>query len=364
VALPIVRPSIAAAFFFVAVLATGVFAIPSVLGLDAGFTPLAVQVYRSTTVFPANPPLGAAIGTMLFWFTLAGIYFYRRAIRNGGRFVTVGARGTRPRLIRLGWKKIPVTAGFGLYVLLATVLPYAALVLMSLTPFAITDLRELSLSFDNFIEVASTPDVLSSFGNSLWLAFLVPTLAVVLGMAVAYVVVRERGRLGGLIDYVSTVPIAVPGIVFAAGIVWLYLRSPLYGSVALIVIALVGVYIPHASRFASAGLIQIDKSLEEAARMQGAGKLRVIRTITFPLVRPALMSAWILLFVFSMREVDEAVIIAGPNSRPLAVLAFSFIEAGAIRNSAVIGLLLTVVMLVGILIARVVFRVRLDSTRL
>ncbi|WP_324274222.1 ABC transporter permease [Blastococcus brunescens] len=157
VTLPIMRPSLAAAFFFVAVLATGVFAIPSVLGLDAGFTPLAVQVYRATTVFPSDPPLGAAIGTMIFWFTLAGIYFYRRAIRHGGRFVTVGARGTRPRLIRLGWKKIPVTAGFALYVLLATVLPYTALVLMSLTPFAITDFRDLSLSFDNFVEVATTP---------------------------------------------------------------------------------------------------------------------------------------------------------------------------------------------------------------
>ncbi|OMQ16681.1 hypothetical protein A7K94_0200845 [Modestobacter sp. VKM Ac-2676] len=364
VTLPIIRPSLAAAFFFVAVLATGVFAIPSVLGTDLGFTPLAVQVYRSTTVFPSNPPLGAAIGTMLFWFTLAGIYFYRRAIRNGSRYVTVGARGTRPRVIRLGWKKVPVTGGFLLYVLLATVLPYATLVIMALTPFAITDFREMSLGFDNFLEVASTPDVLNSFGNSLWLGLLVPTAAVLLGMAVAYVVVRERGRLSGVIDYVSTIPIAVPGIVFAAGIVWLYLRSPLYGTVGLIVIALVGVYVPHASRFASAGLIQIDKSLEEAARMSGAGKLRVIRTVTFPLVRPSLLSAWILLFVFAMREVDETVIIAGPNSRPLAVLAFSFIEAGAIRNAAVIGLLLTIVMVAGVLLARVVLRVRIDSSSL
>ena len=363
VTLPIMRPSLAAAFFFVAVLATGVFAIPSVLGLNA-FTPLSVQVYRSTTVFPADPPVGAAIGTLLFWFTLAGIYFYRRAIRNGSRYVTVSARGTRPRVVRLGWKKVPVTAGFVLYALLSTVLPYTALVLMALTPYAITDFRRMSLSFNNFLDVANTPDVLHSLYNSLWLGFLVPTLTVVLGMAVAYVVVRERGRMGALIDYVSTIPIAVPGIVFASGIVWLYVRSTLYGSIALIVIALIGVYVPQASRFASAGLIQIDKSLEEAARMSGAGKVRVIRTVTFPLIRPSLLSAWILLFVFAMREVNETVIIAGPRSRPLSVLAYNFIEAGSIRNSAVVGLLLTVVMVAGVLIARFAFRVRLDSSNL
>ena len=162
----------------------------------------------------------------------------------------------------------------------------------------------------------------------------------------------------------STIPIAVPGIVFASGIVWLYVRSTLYGSIALIVIALIGVYVPQASRFASAGLIQIDKSLEEAARMSGAGKVRVIRTVTFPLIRPSLLSAWILLFVFAMREVNETVIIAGPRSRPLSVLAYNFIEAGSIRNSAVVGLLLTVVMVAGVLIARFAFRVRLDSSNL
>lgn len=364
VTLPIVRPSLAAAFFFVAVLATGVFAIPAVLGLDAGFTPLAVQVYRATTVFPANPPVGAAIGTMLFWFTLAGIFFYRRAIRNGNRYVTVGARGTRPRLIRLGWKKIPVVALFVIYAVLATILPYTALVLMALTPFAQTDLRQLELGLDNFVEVATTPDVLNAFGNTMWLGLLVPTLTVLLGLAVAYVVVRERGRLGAVIDYVSTIPIAVPGIVFAAGIVWLYVRSPFYGTIALIVTALIGVYVPQASRFAAAGLIQVDRALEEAGRMSGAGKLRVIRTITFPLIRPSLLSAWILLFVFAMREVNETVIIAGPRSRPLAVLAYNFIEAGAIRNSAVVGLLLTLVMILGVVIARIVFRVRLSSTNL
>lgn len=363
VTLPVVRPSLSASFFFVAVLATGVFAVPQVLGFNA-FAPLAVGVYRSLTVFPSNPPVGAAIGTLMFWFTLAGIYFYRRSIRNGQRYVTVGARGTRPRLVQLGWKKWPVMAAFGLYGLLATVLPYAALVLVSLTPYSITDFRRMSLSLDNFVSVATTPDVVKSFQNSLWLGVLVPTVAVVIGLAVAFVVVRERGKLGAVIDYVSTFPIAVPGIVFATGIVWLYVRTSLYATVALLVIALVGVYMPHASRFATTGLIQIDRSLEEAGRMSGAGKFRVIRTVSFPLVRPSLLSAWILLFVFSMREVNETVVIAGPNSRPLSVLAWDYVQAGSLREAAVVGLVLTLVMLAGVLVARFVLRVRLDSSQL
>ncbi|MFE1644422.1 ABC transporter permease [Microbacterium sp. P01] len=364
VTLPIMRPALVASFFFVAVLATGVFVIPAVLGLNTSFSPLAVEVYRAVTVFPARPPVGAALGTLLFWFTLAGVYLYRRSVRNANRFVTISARGTRPRLVKLRAGRYVAAAVFALYAFLAAVLPYAVLIVMSLSPFAITDFRRMTFSFDGIVEVWNAPDVLTAFGNTLWLGILVPTLTVLVGLAVAYVVVREQGKLGAIVDYLGTFPIAVPGIVFATGILWMYVRSPIYATVILVTIALIGAYIPQAARFASAGLIQVDKSLEEAARMNGAGKLRTIFTVTLPLLRPALLSAWSLLFVFATREVNEAVILSGPKSRPLAVLAWNYVEQGSIRNAAIVGLFLTVVMAIGILFARFVLRAKLDSSNL
>jgi len=82
------------------------------------------------------------------------------------------------------------------------------------------------------------------------------------------------------------------------------------------------------------------------------------------LLKPALLSAWILLFVFSTREVNEAVILSGPRSRPLAVLAWNYVEQGSIRNAAVVGLFLTLVMIAGIVFARIVLRTKLDSSNL
>ncbi len=364
VTLPIMRPALVASFFFVAVLATGVFVIPAVLGLNASFSPLAVEVYRAMTVFPSRPPVGAALGTLLFWFTLGGVFLYRRSVRNANRFVTVGARGTRPRLVRLRAGRFIAAAAFALYGLLAAVLPYAVLIVMALTPFAITDFRRMTFSFDGIVQVWRTPDVLTALGNTIFLGLVVPTVTIIVGLAVAYVVVRERGRMGAIADYLGTLPIAVPGIVFATGILWMYVRSPIYATVLLVAVALIGAYIAQAARFASAGLVQVDKSLEEAARMNGAGKIRTILTVTFPLLRPALLSAWTLLFVFATREVNEAVILSGPKSRPLSVLAWNYVEQGSIRNAAVVGLFLTVVMVIGILFARFVLRAKLDSSNL
>lgn len=364
VTFPIMRPAMVASFFFVAVLATGVFVIPAVLGLNTSFSPLAVEVYRAMTVYPSRPPVGAALGTLLFWFTLIGVFLYRRSVRNANRFVTVGARGTRPRAVKLPVGRWVAAAGFAIYTLFAAVLPYAVIVVMALSPFAITDFRRMTFSFDGIVEVWQRSDTSTAFINTLWLGLLVPTIAVLLGLGISYVVVRERGKVGAIVDYLATFPIAVPGIVFATGILWLYVRSPIYATVIVVAIALIGAYIPQAARFGSAGLIQIDRSLEEAARMNGANKLRTISTVTFPLLRPSLLSAWTLLFVFATREVNEAVILSGPKSRPLSVLAWNYVEQGSIRNAAVVGLFLTLVMAVGILFARFVLRAKLDSSNL
>jgi len=364
VTLPVVRPSLVASFFMISVFSTGIFAIPAALGLDTGFSPLAVQVYRKMTVFPSDPPAAAAIGTLIFWFTLLGIFFYRRSLRNSRRFVTVGGKATRPRVVHLRWARWPVTIVLAIYGFLAAVLPYAAIILISLSPYTITDLRKMIWSFDSLWKVISSVEVTTALINTLWIAVAVPTVAVLIGLGVAYVSVREKGRLASIIDYISNFPMAVPGIVFATGIVWLYVRTPLYATLLLLIVTLVGAYMPQATRFAATGLMQIDGSLEEAARMSGASKLRAIFTITMPILLPSLASAWVLLFIFSSREVNEAVIVAGPRSQPLSVLAWNYVEDGQLNQTAVVGLLMSLVMLAGLFVSRFVFRVRINSSQL
>lgn len=365
ITLRIVSPSLAAGFLFISIIATGVFAVPEVLGLNiSGFQPLAMRVYRTMQVYPSDPPLGAALGTLLFWFTFAGIYLYRRAVRNSSRFVTISGRATRARRVKLGKWKWLVGSIFWLYMTLTILLPYSVLFLVSLTPYPSTDLRKLTLSFDSMIEFATNSNTLVALGNTVILALVVPTITVILGLFVGYIVIRQRGWIGAVVDYVATFPIAIPGIVFAAGMLWLYVRSPIYGTIFVLIIALVAVYLPHANRFITSGLTQIDPSLEEAAIINGASKLRMFRTIVLPLIKPSALSVWVLLLVFSVRDVNEAVILSGPNSRPLSVLAFGYMGQGYINAVAVVGFMLTLVIILGIVLSRYILGAKLDTDRL
>lgn len=358
---PVVRPAIISAFFFVFVLTAGTFSIPAALGGTQAMPFLAVDIYRSTATYPVDYSRAAAIGTLLFWISLIGVAFYRFASRVASRFVTVTARGYRTRFIKLrGWKA-PALGVIILYVVLAIVLPYLALLYVSFTSFTSSSISAARWTFENFQSVISSVAVRKSLGNTILVSVLAPTLSVMLAIVLAYAIRRLRVRGGAVLDYVAMFPIAVPGIVFGTGVFWTYLITPVYGSIWILVLAFVATYIPFAYRMVDTSLIQIDKSLEEASSICGASHWRTASQITFKLIRPGVLSAWILVFIFSVREVSAAIMLASPTNTVLAVMSWDYLEFGNVQNAAIVGLLQTGLLVAGILAGRYVFRVKLSQ---
>lgn len=360
VTFPIIRPAMAAAFFFVAVSAMGIFSVPGVLAIGGGFRPIAVEIFREAQVYPTDFSMAAALSTVVLLLTIVGIFLYRRAVADAAKYVTVSSRGFRPRVIDIGRVRYVVVAAVALYGFLSVVLPYAALVLMALNPYTIPDLTAMHLTLDNVVNALTSTRILESLRNTIALGVMAPTIACIIALAVAQLVHRTDTRLRMLVDYLATLPIAIPGIVLAAGMVWAYIRTPLYGTLAILLIAYVASYLPNASLLVTNGLTQIDRSLEEAAWVSGAGRGRAALGITLPLVMPAIFSAWIMVFIFTVREINAAIMLYSPRSTVLSVLTWDYIETGSIQYAAVVGLLQTCLLLAGVVVARYVLRVRLS----
>jgi len=361
VTFPVVKPSIVSAFFFVFVLTCGTFSIPAALGGTQAMPFLAVDIYRSVATYPINYSRAAAIGTLLFWISLIGVAFYRFASRVATRFVTVTARGYRMRLVRLrGWR-LPAMLLILAYVMLAIILPYLALFYVAFTRFTSSTILDATFTLENFQSVAGSVAVRQSIGNTLLISILAPTLCVALGIVLAYAIRRLSVRGGGVLDYITMFPIAVPGIVFGTGIFWTYLMTPVYGTIWILVIAFVASYIPFAYRMIDTSIIQIDKSLEEASSVCGASHLRTAWLITFKLIRPGILSAWILVFIFSVREISAAILLASPSNKVLSVMSWDYLEFGNVQNAAIIGILQTLILVMGVVVGRYVMRVRLSQ---
>lgn len=361
VTLPVLRPALISAFFFILVLAAGTFAIPAVLG-GASRTPfLAVIVFETSASYPIDYGKSAAVGTELFWVSLMGVALYRHASRSARRFVTVTARGFRMRQVRLrGWR-YPALGLVAAYLLLAIGLPYLALMYTAFTRFITSNILHAPYTLTNIAWAWGAPEVMDSITNTLLVGVVTPTLCVALALILAFAIRRLRIRFGRTLDYMTMFPIAIPGIVLGTGIFWTYVTTPVYGTIWILVLAFIASYLPFAYRISDTALLQIDKALEEASSLCGAAHAGTLWRITLPLIRPALLSGWVMVFIFSVREISAAILLASPSNEVLSTISWNYLDYGDQQKAAVLGLVQTAILIIGVLVGQFVFRARLSE---
>ena len=359
VTLPVLRPALISGYFFVFVLAAGTFSIPAVLGGTSRIPFLAVIVFQASASYPIDYGKSAAVGTVLFWVSIMGVMLYRFAGKSAQRFVTVTARGFRMRQIRLrGWR-YPALGLIGGYVLLAIGLPYLALIYTALTRYITSSVLKAPWTLDNLLWAKDAPEVADSVVNTLLVGVVTPTLCLALAVLLAYAIRRLRVPFARTLDYLAMFPIAIPGIVLGTGIFWTYVATPVYGTIWILVLAFLASYLPFAYRISDTAMMQIDKSLEEASSLCGAAHSRTLWRVTVPLIRPALLSGWVMVFIFSVREISAAILLASPSNEVLSTISWNYLDYGDQQKAAVLGLVQTVILIGGVLAGQFVFRVRL-----
>jgi len=198
----------------------------------------------------------------------------------------------------------------------------------------------------------------TALGNSLWLAFWTATLGVTLMGLISWIIYRSKLPGSNIIEYIVMFPQSVPRLIFAFGMMWAWLifPIPIYGTLWLLLIAYLTVFLPLGVRTISGVMLQIDKSLEECAQMCGAGWAYRIRTVTVPLLWPGLIAAWLLLFVASIRELGASILLMGPHSK---VITPSIVEswfASSTELTAAMALIQTVVVAIAVSVLLAVTR--------
>ncbi len=362
VTIPMILPSIASAFLFIVILAAGMFSVPAVLGRDLGFIPLPVLMFRAASGFIPDYPRAAAIGSVLFLISLVFFYIYRMAVKREKKFVTVSGRGVGARVVDLGKGRYVAAALIVLYGIVCVVVPNLALLFSAITPFAQRDLSEVVFTGDNIVNVMSSPQVLTALTNTLIVSAITAALCVLISLASAFSARHVGPRIGAALDYLNSLPLAIPGIVLGAGLIWIYVRTPLYATLALLIIGFITEFLPHAFRLIRNGALQLDRSLEEASFVNGAGRIKTAWKVTAPLIRQPIFSAIILIIIFTMREVNVAILIYSPGTRVISVITWDYIENGALPEAAVLGLPQTLMLVAVLIIGRLVFKVNASST--
>jgi iron(III) transport system permease protein len=301
-------------------------------------------MYQLVSQYPPRIPLAATMGVSLFGVMFAMLFVYRRIVTRRS-YVTITGKAFRPRVMDVGALRYVLLAVCLLYVALSVVLPLLTLAYASVQKIAVAFPAAANWTLDNYRTATTMNAVRSALTNSLVLGVATATIGVALMGLLSWIIYRSRVPSAGVIEYIVMFPQAVPRLVFAFGMMWAWLifPIPIYGTLWLLLIAYLTVFLPLGIRTISGVMLQVDRSLEESAQMCGAPWAYRIRTITVPLLRPGLMAAWLLLFVASVRELGASILLMGPNAKVITPAIVESWFASSAELTAAMALIQTLV---------------------
>ena len=331
---------------------------------------IAVEIFRLVVAANLNP-MGYALVVLVI--VLTALAFYASKRWTGSKHYEMLGRGhVTSREVDAKWGMRCIIYTFIGGLTFTALLPHISVILVSLTPDAsqwnLTVLPK-SLTFSHYIETFTHSDTLPSILNSLKYSIFSTLIALIVGVAIAYLLTRKRIPFQNLLDAVAMLPLALPGVAIAFGYMGSFsdtsflLRNLPEGLIAVIdprknptFLLIVGYAVrrlPYMLRSIYAGFQQTSISYEEASQNMGATPVRTLYKITLPLVFANILAGAILVFSFSMLEVSESLILATQNQYyPITKAIWSLsqrVGQGPYIASAlgVVGMLILIACLLG-----------------
>jgi len=306
--------------------------VPRLVGMPARIKVFTTEIQFATSEAPPELGVAGALGLTLLAICVIGIYFYRRATANADAYATVTGKGYKPEPLRLGALRWPVAIAVALMFFVALGLPLFTLAWQSFFPnITMPSLAVAhSASLENYHYIFGYPVFMNAIKNSAILGTLAATFVVALAFVLSWIVQRSGNRYAWTIDALAFTPVAIPSIIIGCAILFAYLMIPIgvYNTIWILLIAYVTMYLPFGMRFASGGIAQIHRELEEAAQTAGAGSWQILRRVLAPLLAPALIAGWLYIFVLAVRELAASIFLAGPDTQVLSTISLVIWEEG------------------------------------
>jgi iron(III) transport system permease protein len=357
ITLRIMRPAILSVMLILFIRGIESFEVPALVGRPAGIFVFTTKIYEATQEFPPLLGLAGAYAAILLLISIAGVYLYQRLTARAESFSTITGKGYRPRVIDLGRWKYLASAVCTIFLVITLVLPVLGLLTVSFSPYttALTWDAVKNFSFNQYHFVLTYPAIIRAFRNSALLALSSATIVMFITSIIAWITVRTQLPGKWLIDGLTFIPIAIPGVIMGVSIVFAYLilPIPIYGTLWILLVAYITLYMPYGIRVSSATIIQIHKELEEASTASGASWWQTFSRIVIPLFIPGLLSGWIYVAIISLRELSASIFLVGQGTEVLSTIVFDLWDSGNIPAVAALGVLMTLFLaLIGVVAQR------------
>lgn len=308
---------------------------PATLGKRIGFEVFTTEIHRHATVAPIDFGGSATLSSVLVGICLV-MWMLQSYITTKKSYHLVSGRGNRMAEQRLGGVAMAVA---WLYVVLILVIaigvPYFSVISTSLINLRGYGLAPGNFTWGHYVELfTENTKGISALKNSVFLAVTSAAICAVLGTMLALSVHRSKSRLRRVVEMIGLLPEMLPGIVLVIGIMlfWnqIYQVIPLYNTLGIMVLAYVVLFLPYTVQYVTSSLTQVSDSLTAAGRVFGGSPLYILLHITLPLIKPGIVTGFMMTFIIAFRELVTASLIAPPNTLVVSTYIMREFEQGSV----------------------------------
>jgi len=357
VVLPMAGPPLVAGAALAFVSNVGNFCTPALLGIPGGYGVLTTLIYQKLDGF--GPRVLAEVADLsLMLAAIAGLGLLVQGWMNRRGNVRMAAAGRPPHPFFLGAARPAVEIAVWLGTAITVMMPLAALLATSLVPAYGVPLGPATATLENYRYIIFAHDAARRAAvNSLALAGGAAVILALIALPFGYFIAWRRSASMRVLGVVAEWPYALPGVVLAIAFILVLIHPlpllglSLYNTIWILLVAYLARFLTLSLRTVTAGYLQLDRTLEEAAQMAGAGFLRRLRDVIAPSLAPVLVAGGIVVFLTALNELTLSVLLWSSGNETLGIVVFSLEQGGDNLSAAALAMLTVAATLILMLLA-------------
>ena len=355
IVIPVMMPAILVTTILGIIRSLEAFEIELLLGTPIGLQVYSTKIHELVTWEPPQFAPAMALSTVFLAVLLLMVALQRRYIGQRN-YETVTGRGFTIRPTALGRWRYPAFLLVLAFALVVTIVPTLLLLIGTFMKlFGFFGIAE-PWTLDNWRATLDDPVLLRSLWNTLAIGIGSGVIGVLFYALIAYTIVKTRHAGRWLLDFLSWLPWSVPGILLGVALLWTFLQTriflPIYGTIYLLMIAMVIKSMPFGTQVIKSVLIQLGSDLEEASKVCGATWFHTFRRVILPLAMPALITVGLVGFISAARDISTVVLLGSGKSRTLSLLMLDFAAGAEFEKATVVAVIIVGLVVGAALIAR------------
>jgi len=355
IVIPVMMPAILVTTILGVIRALEAFEIELLLGTPIGFQVYSTKIHELVTWEPPQFAPAMALSTVFLGVLLLMVALQRRYISQRN-YETVTGRGFSARPTSLGRWRYPAFALVLVFAVVVTIVPTALLLIGTFMKlFGFFNIAD-PWTLDNWRATLDDPVLLRSLWNTVAIGVGSGLIGVLFFALIAYMTVKTKHAGRWLLDFLSWLPWSIPGILLGMALLWTFLQTkiflPIYGTIYLLMIAMVIKSMPFGTQVIKSVLIQLGSDLEDASKVCGGTWFQTFRRVILPLAMPALITVGLIGFISAARDISTVVLLGSGSSRTLSLLMLDFAAGAEFEKATVVAVIIVGLVVGAALIAR------------